>query len=76
VLFRLRTRIAFRPHPERDPPGWAGPAERGGQRFRWSRAGLWAWLDLNQRPHPYQAYSRDAFNLVEPGTASSSVGWQ
>ena len=22
------------------------------QRFRWSRAGLWAWLDLNQRPHP------------------------
>jgi hypothetical protein len=24
------------------------------QRKRWSRARLWAWLDLNQRPHPYQ----------------------
>jgi hypothetical protein len=38
--------------------------------------GWWACQDLNLGPHPYQAYSRDAFNLVEPGTASSSVGWQ
>jgi hypothetical protein len=22
------------------------------QRFRWSEAVWWAWLDLNQRPHP------------------------
>jgi hypothetical protein len=22
------------------------------ERFRWSVADLWAWLDLNQRPHP------------------------
>jgi hypothetical protein len=22
------------------------------QRFRWSRLVWWAWLDLNQRPHP------------------------
>jgi hypothetical protein len=28
--------------------------KRSDQRFRWSEAGLWAWLDLNQRPHPYQ----------------------
>jgi hypothetical protein len=26
----------------------------GDRRFCWSRADLWAWLDLNQRPHPYQ----------------------
>jgi hypothetical protein len=37
---------------------------------------LWAWLDLNQRPHPYQAYSPDAFMLEKRGTASSAVGWQ
>jgi hypothetical protein len=24
------------------------------QHFCWSEAALWAWLDLNQRPHPYQ----------------------
>ena len=24
------------------------------QCFCWSEAVLWAWLDLNQRPHPYQ----------------------
>ena len=35
------------------------------ERFRRSRPVWWAWLDLNQRPHPYQAYSRDAFMLVE-----------
>jgi hypothetical protein len=28
---------------------------------------------LNLGPHPYQAYSRDAFMLVERGTASSVV---
>jgi hypothetical protein len=28
---------------------------------------------LNQRPHPYQAYSRDAFMQVERGTTSSLV---
>jgi len=32
---------------------------------------LWAWLDLNQRPHPYQAYSRHAFKLVGGGTTKS-----
>jgi hypothetical protein len=37
---------------------------------------LWAWLDLNQRPHPDQAYSRDAFMLEERGTASSAIEWQ
>jgi hypothetical protein len=30
---------------------------------------------LNLRPHPYQAYSRDAFMLEEGDTASSAVGW-
>jgi hypothetical protein len=24
------------------------------ERSRWSIPVLWAWLDLNQRPHPYQ----------------------
>jgi len=24
----------------------------------------WAWLDLNQRPHPCQAYPPDAFTLM------------
>jgi len=46
------------------------------QRFPRSTLVWWAWLDLNQRPHPYQAYSRDAFMLEEPDTASSAVGWQ
>ena len=27
--------------------------------------GWWAWLDLNLGPHPYQAYSRDAFKQQE-----------
>ena len=34
------------------------------ERFPSSKPVLWAWLDLNQRPHPYQACSRDAFMLV------------
>ena len=29
------------------------------QRFRWSEAVWWAWLDLNQRPHPYQRWTAD-----------------
>jgi hypothetical protein len=29
--------------------------------------GWWACQDLNLGPHPYQAYSRDAFMLVERG---------
>ena len=36
----------------------------------------WAWLDLNQRPHPSQAYSREVFLLEERDRASSAVGWQ
>ena len=35
------------------------------ERSRRSRPVRWAWLDLNQRPHPYQAYSRDAFTLLD-----------
>jgi hypothetical protein len=27
------------------------------QRFRWSGTALWAWEDLNLRPHPYQQSS-------------------
>jgi hypothetical protein len=33
--------------------------------FCWSRADLWAWLDLNQRPHPYQGSAPDP---VSPGS--------
>jgi hypothetical protein len=46
------------------------------ERIRRSAQVSWAWLDLNQRPHPYQAYSRDAFMLEEHGMVSSAVGWQ
>jgi hypothetical protein len=35
---------------------------------------LWAWLDLNQRPHPCQAYSRDALMLVRRGRPAR--GWR
>jgi hypothetical protein len=28
-------------------------SKRIDQRFRWSKAISWAWLDMNQRPHPY-----------------------
>ena len=34
------------------------PQSVGDQRFRWSRANLWAWLDLNQRPHPERKIPR------------------
>jgi hypothetical protein len=33
--------------------------------------GWWACQDLNLGPHPYQAYSRDAFMQVERGSTSS-----
>ena len=46
------------------------------ERSRRSSGVQWAWLDLNQRPHPYQAYSRDAFLQVERDMASSAVVWQ
>jgi hypothetical protein len=40
--------------PKWDASNWTDTWKRSDQRFRWSGAGLWAWLDLNQRPHPYQ----------------------
>ncbi len=54
-VVRLRRGSApSRPHPKRDPSDWADTARRREQHLRWSTADLWAWLDLNQRPHPYQ----------------------
>jgi hypothetical protein len=44
------------------------------KRFHWSKAVWWACQDLNLGPHPYQAYSRDAFKLAERETTSS--GWR
>jgi hypothetical protein len=41
-------------YPKLDASDEAATRKRSNQRSRWSRAGLWAWLDLNQRPHPYQ----------------------
>jgi hypothetical protein len=35
------------------------------QRFRWSEALLWAWEDLNLRPHPYQVGVVIVQQLVE-----------
>ena len=37
------------------------------------QSGRWAWEDLNLRPDPYQAYSRDGFKLAEQGMTSSLV---
>ena len=39
---------------QRDASNWAGTWKRSDQRLRWSQPASWAWLDLNQRPHPYQ----------------------
>jgi hypothetical protein len=50
--------------PQRDESDWAGTANAVTSVSAGHGADLWAWLDLNQRPHPYQAYSRDAFMLV------------
>ena len=44
-------------YPKLDASDEAATRKRSNQRSRWSRAGLWAWLDLNQRPHPYQQSS-------------------
>ncbi len=47
--------------PQRDAsPGWR-PLRRNDQRFGWSEAVWWAWLDLNQRPHPYQGSAQGMF---------------
>jgi hypothetical protein len=35
----------------------AGTLTTADQRLRWSKAVWWAWLDLNQRPHPYQRWT-------------------
>jgi hypothetical protein len=43
-----------RPHPKWDASNLGWGRKRSDQRLRWSWADLWAWLDLNQRPHPYQ----------------------
>jgi hypothetical protein len=56
-----------RPHPQ---TGWirlGWQVQRSGQRSAGQEPVWWAWLDLNQRPHPYQACSRDAFMLVRRG---------
>ena len=46
-------------------PVGVAPEREDDQRFRWSRLVWWACQDLNLRPHPYQAYSRDAFKQLE-----------
>jgi hypothetical protein len=43
-----------RPHPYMGYVRLGCQLKPGDWRFCWSRADLWAWLDLNQRPHPYQ----------------------
>jgi hypothetical protein len=43
-----------RPHPKHDPPRLGWHRKRSDQRSCWLQGDLWAWLDLNQRPHPYQ----------------------
>jgi len=43
-----------RPHPYMGYVRLGCQLKPGDRRFCWSRADLWAWLDLDQRPHPYQ----------------------
>jgi hypothetical protein len=51
------------------PTGSAGED----QRFRWSGTDLWARLDLNQRPHPYQGSRASAVRTaVSPGRGRAS----
>jgi len=38
--------------PNRDASDGVGISRRSDHHFRWSDVDLWAWLDLNQRPHP------------------------
>ena len=42
--------------------------ETANERFPSSKPVWWAWLDLNQRPHPCQAHSRDALKQQEGET--------
>ena len=54
MLFRLRQEAPQDLIPKRDASNWAGTWKWSDQRLRWSQPVSWAWLDLNQRPHPYQ----------------------
>jgi hypothetical protein len=50
-------------------PAWGRQRSELGEQW-------WACQDLNLGPHPYQAYSRDAFKQLDREAASSPVGWQ
>src|SRR5512132_1388329 len=40
--------------PDRDATYWPAPGNGATSVSAGHEAALWAWLDLNQRPHPYQ----------------------
>ena len=42
------------PHPDPDASKLAWTPKANHQLSRWSEAILWAWEDLNLRPHPYR----------------------
>jgi hypothetical protein len=43
-----------RPHPHPGCSQAGSDPKRSDERLRWPKAILWAWEDLNLRPHPYQ----------------------
>jgi hypothetical protein len=59
TLFRLRQGTPFKSSSQTGSTRLGWHCKRSMQRFRWSRADLWAWLDLNQRPHPYQRWTAE-----------------
>jgi hypothetical protein len=57
----MRSRTAVRGRRRESRPARKVTADK---RFRSSKPMWWAWLDLNQQPHPYQG---SALGLVSPG---------
>jgi hypothetical protein len=57
-----------------DPWSRLGPSERSA--FPLLRGRIVSWEDLNLRPQPYQAYSRDAFKQLERWATRSSATCQ
>jgi hypothetical protein len=44
------------------------------QAFPQLKAGLWAWLDLNQRPHPYQVSRAKSLISLREARSGLKIG--
>src|SRR5215207_7253245 len=74
-LFRLRIGAPSRPHPPNAMHTGAGTQKRSDQRFRWSWPVLWAWLDLNQRPHPERKIPGSCGEGFEGDVVAEAWSW-